>query len=1178
MADAGTTTIAPSGTLVRDGASTVFLATGRLVEMNGTLDLRTDRLISPSGVPAPLIHNTGTIRKTAGPGTATISTSLENDGVVLSDSGTLDVRGGDGAGTSSGALGAAPAAGSITLGAGAFDLAQGAGLFGGVTVNGADLDVVGAATATASGANTLTSGRIGGAGQLDVTGTLTWTGGSMTEQGTTRIAPSATLVREGANTVFLETGRLLQVDGTFDLRTDRTISPSGLPAPLIRNTGTGTVRKSAGPGTATVSVALENDGAVLSDSGILDLRAGDAAGSSAGAFGAPASPGTVSLAAGTFDLAAGARLLGGVDLAGATVNVESAATAVATGANKLSSGQLGGAGTFDVDGTLTWTGGNMRDAGTTVVRAGSNLVQQGFTSLQGTRVLENRGHIDLRGDNSFSSLSGTPVVRNIGSLEKTTGAGSTFLSVPIDNDGTVTAAIGTLSLHGGDGSAEQNGTFAGSGTGKVAFSSGNYDLGAGTVLAGRVKIDGGRLIVPAGVTVPASGSNEFAAGSVDGAGTFRIDGPLAWSGGVMDGSGTTLVPAGAELRLTADCCPSLGGTRRLVNHGAIVVDGGELFAQENTSVENNGRLELAGGADGEGMSGSGRLLNAGTIVKSAGPDPSSISLELENTATVTSESGRLELDSGDGTRTQSGSFGGTGGGEVVFADGEWDFGPGSAFTGGVAIEGAEISVPAGATLPVAGSARIDSGGRLLGLGTVEIQGALLWKGGSMEQRGTTAVAPGAVLTIDVDPALGDVVSVSDGRYLFNRGQIRFVRGDLDAPDAAIENAGTVDLQGDSSIDDGFAFAGSLLHNTGTIKKSAGAGISTIRMLVDNDGTFEAASGTLALQGELQNASRRTQSLTAGAYIARNATLELPALLVKVNAATLVLDGATAHIRTRDFFGAPQQDALAILQRNAGAGELRLEGGADLGVPGAFSNAGLLWLGANSTLTVPGTYAQSGGTLAVETAAAANGQLVAGGAATLGGNLSVATRSGFVPAAGTVFRFLDTLSRTGTFASVTELAPGIDYEVDYDATGAALRVVGTTPAPPAAAPRAPAVAVPQPAVVVDDRVLAVLSGPWTRKASPGFYGGTYTMSSKRGARLVRAGIEARQLALLVSTCRGCGSLEAYWNGRLLKRIRLVGRPSRKLVDLTNFPSVQTGTLVLRVASRRQVRIDGLVVTR
>jgi hypothetical protein len=284
------------------------------------------------------------------------------------------------------------------------------------------------------------------------------------------------------------------------------------------------------------------------------------------------------------------------------------------------------------------------------------------------------------------------------------------------------------------------------------------------------------------------------------------------------------------------------------------------------------------------------------------------------------------------------------------------------------------------------------------------------------------------------------------------------------------------------------------------------------------------------------------------------------------------------LQTREFIGGPTHDALAQLQRNAGAGELRLEGGADLSVPAAFTHAGLVWLGAGSVLTLPGAYVQSSGTLAVETASGGHGRLAVGSAATLGGNLSVSTRNGFVPAPGTVFRFLDAASRTGTFASFTEVAPGIDYSLDYDGTGAGLRVVSSSAPPLVAAPRPPADGTPSPAVIVDDRVLGVLSGPWTRKASPGYYGGTYTMSSKHGARLVRAGIEARQLVLLVSSCRGCGSLEAYWNGRLLRTIKLDGKPAAKRVVLATLPSVQTGTLVLRVAARRQVRVDGLIATR
>jgi hypothetical protein len=429
------------------------------------------------------------------------------------------------------------------------------------------------------------------------------------------------------------------------------------------------------------------------------------------------------------------------------------------------------------------------------------------------------------------------------------------------------------------------------------------------------------------------------------------------------------------------------------------------------------------------------------------------------------------------------------------------------------------------------------------------------------------------VTID---AGADSVKTSQGRHLVNRGLISFVSGSLDASGVLVENAGTVDLQGDSSIERGLVTTGSLLHNTGTVKKSGGAGVSSISMLIDNDGTLEASAGTLALDGGLQNASRALRSLTAGAYVARNATIELPGLPLEVNAATLVLDGPAARLRTKESVGDPVEDALTALRRNAGAGELRLEGGADLAVAAPFTNAGLLWLSPNSTLTVPGAYVQAGGTLAVETAVGANGRVAATGAATLGGNLSVATHAGFVPAPGTLFRFLDAGSRTGTFASVTQIAPDVAYAVDYDATGAALRVVGAS-GPLVVAPRPPAAAAPQPAVVVDDRVFAVLGGPWTRKASPGFHGGTYTMSSSRGARLVRAGIEARQLVLLASTCRGCGSLQAYWNGRLLKTISLHDKPVVKRVTLATFPSAQTGTLVLRVASRRQVRIDGLVAT-
>ncbi len=1195
---AGTTRIEAAATVVRDGPNTVFLANGRVLEVLGTLDLRSDESINPSGAPAPLLRSTGTVVKSAGAAAAQILTAFENDGLVRSDSGILELRAGDGLGSSTGDFGGAAAVGTVRFGFGVFDLADGADLLGGVNVEGATVNVDAGATVAWAGSNTFTGGVLGGTGILAVTGTLTWTAGTMADAGTTRIGRAATLAREGPTTAFLTTGRLLEVQGTLDLRMDRPISPSAAPAPLLRSTGT--VVKSAGPGTAQISTAFENDGVVRSDSGILELRGGDGAGESGGDAGGAAATGTVRFAFGTFDLADGARLLGGVRVDGATVNIVPTATATASGQNALASGVLGGTGTLTVTGTLSWTTGSMADSGTTRIGPAATLVREGVGTafLASGRLLEVQGTLELRTDGLLNGAP-TSLLRSSGTVVKSAGAGTAQISSAFENDGLVWSDSGILELRGGDGTGSSSGDYGNPAAGgAMRFAFGDFDLAAGARLLGGATLSGSRLTVAAGATVHATGANVFSSGTIDGAGTLTLDGQFDWTGGTMDGTGQTVVAAGRELTLPS-CCQSLGGTRRLVNDGTIVVQGGRLNATANARLENHARIEFRGGNAVEGLTGGGRLVNTGTIEKTAGAS-SNVSIVLTNAGTVTSAAGQLTLRGGDGDGSQSGAFGASGGGEVVFDDGEWDVGPGTRFTGGVAIAGADISVPAGYTLPVAGAAKLTELGRLGGDGTVEIQGAFTWTDGLMDDRGLTLIAPAASITIDADSA--SVAGLAQGRRFLNRGALTLLRGVFVALGATVLNEGTIDVQGDASFHGGTEHAYSspfwtLLHNTGTIRKSAGAGQSVFTAVIDNDGTFEAASGTLALRGTLLNYSDVTDSLTAGAYIARNATLELPGLPLVANAATVVLDGPSARLLSREnVFAAPAREALTRLLRNAGAGELRLANGADLTTTGQLRNAGLVTVGADSTLTAGGAYTQaagrteladatsrlaasaytqSGGMLLVETSAAGTGRVTTPGAASLAGSLAVGTRAGFTPASGSTFRILDAASVSGAFGSLLELTPGIDYVVDYDALGAAVRVPA---APPAPAPPSPAKASAEPVVVVDDRLLAVLSGPWTRKASPVFHNGTYTMSSKRGARLVRAGLEARELALLVSTCRGCGSLEVYWNGRLLKRIVLAGRPTRKLVNLGAFPRVETGTLVLRVASGRQVRVDGIVQTR
>jgi GH25 family lysozyme M1 (1,4-beta-N-acetylmuramidase) len=113
--------------------------------------------------------------------------------------------------------------------------------------------------------------------------------------------------------------------------------------------------------------------------------------------------------------------------------------------------------------------------------------------------------------------------------------------------------------------------------------------------------------------------------------------------------------------------------------------------------------------------------------------------------------------------------------------------------------------------------------------------------------------------------------------------------------------------------------------------------------------------------------------------------------------------------------------------------------------------------------------------------------------------------------------------------------------------------------------------------VDDRTLAAASGTWLRRFADGYYRRTYSSSATSGATLVLHGIETRRLALLATRCPTCGTVRVFWNGTLLKQVSLTAQTlaKRQLVALGSFPSVQTGTVRIRVSSSgRPVQIDGL----
>jgi hypothetical protein len=1080
MSDAGTTQVAAGAALSQGGSTT--LANGRLLEVVGTYSLTADVSLNASGT-APSIHNGGTLQKSAGSGTSTIFAALDNDGSVVASSGTLSLRAGTG--TSTGSFGAAAAVGTVQFDTGTHTL-TGAALPGHVRLAGGTLQVTAGSTVTASGANSMSGGTLGGTGTFSLTGgTWTWTGGTMSDAGTTTVAAGATLSQGGSTT--LANGRLLEVAGTYSFTADVSLSPSGT-APSIHNSGT--LQKSAGSGTSTIFAALDNDGSVAAASGTLSLRAGT--GTSTGSFGAAAANGTVSFTAGSLALA-GATLLGKTTLAGATLTVPAGASVTATGTNSFSSGTLGGPGTFNVaGGTLNWTGGTMTDAGTTTVSAGATLAQDGSILLASGRLLENAGTYDFKSDRTVSeSGSPAPSIHNTGTIRKTGGTATATINPGLANEGTVTSTSGKLSLLKSAGGT-QPGTFAGVGDADhVIFAAGTFTLGSATTLQGTVEIGGATVQIAGGATVAVPDRLLLTSGELGGAGSIDVAGALAWSGGIQSGPGTTLVGAGGRIEVGApSCVVSLRDGRSVQSSGTIALHHSSLILAGNTPtvIDNAGRIDLDDAAAGTSCGGSSlqggllRVNNAAgaTISKFGSTSPATqvTSIDgLRNDGLVDVQAGTLNLSSASAV-THSGAFSSSGAGSrIAFRRGTFVMAPGVTLAGQSAINdpAARVEISAETTLRIApGDTLTMSSGTLAGAGTLSVGGTFAWSGGSQLDSGTTIIEPGGNATVTRSVAIGL------GRVFVNRGSLVWDGGNLSPiiGGASLVNAGTFELR--SSLNQsGFGFDRDFLfHNTGLVTKT-GAAVSNISILVDNDGTIEVDGGRLVLGRLLNYGGDSTGTLTAGSYVVRGAALNLPGN-VRTNAAALVLDGS----------GASATQAVGDLATNAGSGELALENGHALTTPGPFRNNGIVRLSESSSLTTTGAYHQSGGvtdlagaaarltaagagvqvaggrfggigsagptldasggtiepglgvtgvlhadaysagagaTLRTQIADVAPGtgfdQLAVTGAAALGGTLAIETAPGFHPTLGQTFQILTFASHTGTFSSVTGLSLG-----------------------------------------------------------------------------------------------------------------------------------------------------------
>ena len=612
-------------------------------------------------------------------------------------------------------------------------------------------------------AYTQTGGILDGPGNLVINGAAVFYGGTMAGTGTTRLSAAA----RSAYGLDLAGQRVLENRDTLDLQNGSAIT-SNDGSGTLNNAVTGTVRNLE---TGTVAQI----GATFNNSGVTEVGSGATLRLLGGGV-----HGGVFQGAGLVEFAGGTHTL--VDRpGGVTLNNVNVATTLSAAMD------------YGITGKVGFYGGSLRGVGTTTLTGTAQDIYG--VDLNGSRVLENRGSFDFKGDYArVGSSDGTGSFVNRGLITRTAPAGTAAIDVTFDNRGTVDLAAGSvLQLNRG---GTHSGVFQGDGV--VEFAGGTHTLSDR----------------PGGVTL----NNVNIGGTLSAAIDYRITGRLGLHGGTLDGAGTTVM------------------TGTVADIWGLNLTGGR-------ALENRGTFDLAGDWASVGSTdGTGSFVNSGRITRTVTTGAATIGVAFDN-------DGIVELGAGTVLRLNGG---GTHGG-VFQGDGVVEFAGGTNTLlnrlGGVTLNNVNL----GGTLNAAMDYRIIGGvglygGTLNGKGTtvltgtaIDVYGVNLTGGRHLENRGTFEIT-------------GEWAGVgsSDGTGTFvNQGRVtRTAATGTAGIGVGFDNRGTVEVLGgklqvyNPAVD---------FTNHGTIHTAAGATLESDDLTNASDGSLT-GTGTINLgSGTLNNA-------------------------------------------------------------------------------------------------------------------------------------------------------------------------------------------------------------------------------------------------------------------------------------------------------------------------------------
>ncbi len=1068
-------------------ASYLSSGTGAVIENSGSFELRGDGDLHYNfGGAKTRFENSGTLTKTAGTGTTTISASVDNDGLVEASTGTLDLSGGtDDASALEVSIGDLKVASGVALGFGGNHRLSGVGSsitgagavsfpFGTTSVGVETYDVTGATSVSGAitnfntPANARTLNVSGGAANFNsqtTTTTLNLSGGTLGGSGTVTLPAGGTAVWSAGE--MAGSGRTV-ISGASVAAGSATLAISGSSGKSLHG---GRVLENAGVATFTSTTSISSGtGAVIGNSGVFDVRT-DAhmLYNFGGVKTRFENTGTLKKTAGT-----------ATTIIGASVDND--------GLVEVTSGTLDLSGGTDDTSSDTSTGDFVAASGTTLRLGGTHRLSGSGSSVTGA------GNVDFSGGTTNVSVDGYSV------------SGTTSIS------GGATATFGTSLT-----------------TGTLSVTSGGANLNS-SATAKTLNLSAGGLGGVGNLTIPAGGS-------------------AAWTGGEMTGSGRTVISGASEtepavtLQVSGNGGKSLHGGRVLENRGNVAfTTTASMSSGTGAVIENSGVFDVRTDADVFYNFGGTktRFENTGVLKKTGGTASTDMHASVDNDGSVEVTSGTLNLSGGtndaDNSDNSTGDFDVATGAVIQFSGTHRLSGAGSSVIGS-----GTVAFPSGASrvavgsYDVAGTTAVSggvvtfdapaatrtldfSGGTLQGGGTVTVPagGTATWSGGEMIGTGKTVISGAS----DMNPTATLQISGNSGkslhanRTLQNAGDATFTStaSISSGTGAVIENSGMFDFKTDADVFYNFGGTRTRFENTGTLKKSAGTSSTDIGAAVNNGGTMEVSSGTLNLTGGLGNFSSTggIGRLSGGTYVVKsNSAFKFAGADLDVNAATVVLEGLGSAILDQN-----NADAIDNLTDNDGS--LTIGADRDLTTVGALTNDGEVSVGADSVLTTTGDYVQatgstalrettsrltasgaqvkvqggtmegvgtvgpvvnaSGGTVApglstgilrdagsytqgpggkleVEIGGTSLGtghdQLGVGTTASLAGTLDIVTPSGFTPTEGESFQILECGAADclgGRFDTVrgANIEPGMEYQVRYNATDVTLEYVDTIP--------------------------------------------------------------------------------------------------------------------------------------